>query len=93
MPPFDLSQLQAMWDGIFPAIFGPLAAFVDTIGASWYAALSPAGDGSSTLLAKFFRSTRRNARSVSASSTTPSRTKQDTRPSLLCDDDIQDREN
>jgi hypothetical protein len=31
MPPFDL---QAMWDGIFPAIFGPLAAVVDTLGAS-----------------------------------------------------------
>lgn len=34
MPPFDLTQLQEMWDGIFPAIFGPLAAFVDTLGAS-----------------------------------------------------------
>lgn len=34
MPQFDLTQLQSMWDGIFPAIFGPLAALVDTIGAS-----------------------------------------------------------
>lgn len=34
MPQFDLTQLQAMWDGIFPAIFGPLAALVDTLGAS-----------------------------------------------------------
>lgn len=34
MPVFDFTQMQAVWDGIFPAIFGPLAAFVDTIGAS-----------------------------------------------------------
>ncbi len=34
MPPFDPTQFQAMWDGIFPAIFGPLAALVDTLGAS-----------------------------------------------------------
>lgn len=34
MPVFDFSQVQAMWDGIFPAIFGPLAALVDTLGAS-----------------------------------------------------------
>lgn len=34
MPGFDLSQLQAMWDGIFPAIFGPLSGSVDTLGAS-----------------------------------------------------------
>lgn len=34
MPEFDLDQLQDVWDGIFPAIFGPLAAMVDTIGAS-----------------------------------------------------------
>lgn len=34
MPPFDLTQLQEMWDGIFPAIFGPLAALVDALGAS-----------------------------------------------------------
>ena len=34
MPFIDFAQLQAMWDGIFPAIFGPLAASVDTIGAS-----------------------------------------------------------
>lgn len=34
MPPFDFSQLQTMWDGIFPAIFGPLVASVDTLGAS-----------------------------------------------------------
>lgn len=34
MPMFDLSQLQAMWDGIFPAIFGPLASSVDAIGGS-----------------------------------------------------------
>ena len=43
MPPFDLSQLQAMWDGIFPAIFGPLAAVVDTIGASVQGPCSPDG--------------------------------------------------
>lgn len=34
MPPFDLNELQSMWDGIFPAIFGPLAALVDFLGAS-----------------------------------------------------------
>ena len=34
MPPFDLIQLQEMWDGIFPAVFGPLTALVDTLGAS-----------------------------------------------------------
>ncbi len=34
MPVFDFPQLQAAWDGIFPAIFGPLAASVDMIGAS-----------------------------------------------------------
>ena len=34
MPVFDFPQLQAPWDGIFPAIFGPLAASVDRIGAS-----------------------------------------------------------
>ena len=34
MPPFDLTRLQEVWDGIFPAIFGPLAAIVDTLGAS-----------------------------------------------------------
>lgn len=34
MPPFDLTQLQEMWDGIFPAVFGPLTALVDTLGAS-----------------------------------------------------------
>ncbi|QGW26210.1 hypothetical protein GJR88_04879 [Dietzia sp. DQ12-45-1b] len=34
MPMFDFSEMQAFWDGIFPAVFGPLAAFVDTIGAS-----------------------------------------------------------
>ena len=34
MPQFDLTQAQSLWDGIFPAIFGPLAAFVDTVGAS-----------------------------------------------------------
>ena len=34
MPVFDFSQLQAMWDGVFPAIFEPLAASVDTLGAS-----------------------------------------------------------
>ncbi|PTM89406.1 hypothetical protein C8N39_102249 [Dietzia psychralcaliphila] len=34
MPIFDFSQLQTFWDGIFPAVFGPLAGFVDTIGAS-----------------------------------------------------------
>jgi hypothetical protein len=34
MPQFDLPQLQSMWDGIFPAIFGPLAALVDAVGAS-----------------------------------------------------------
>lgn len=34
MPVFDLTRLQAMWDGVFPAVFGPLAASVDTLGAS-----------------------------------------------------------
>lgn len=34
MPEFDFDQLQALWDGIFPSIFGPLASSVDTIGAS-----------------------------------------------------------
>ncbi|MEH6382615.1 MAG: hypothetical protein V7768_13020, partial [Dietzia cercidiphylli] len=34
MPVIDFSQLQMFWDGIFPAIFGPLAGLVDTIGAS-----------------------------------------------------------
>lgn len=34
MPFFDFSQLQNLWDGIFPAVFAPLAAFVDTLGAS-----------------------------------------------------------
>ena len=24
MPQFDLTQAQSMWDGIFPAIFGPV---------------------------------------------------------------------
>jgi len=31
---FDLSQFQAVWDSIFPTVFGPLAASVDTLGAS-----------------------------------------------------------
>lgn len=30
----DLSNMQEMWDDLFPAIFGPLAALVDTLGAS-----------------------------------------------------------
>lgn len=34
MPVFDFAQMQAMWDGIFPAIFGSLAAAMDTVGAS-----------------------------------------------------------
>lgn len=34
MPAIDFSQFQAMWDGIFPTIFGPLVALVDTVGAS-----------------------------------------------------------
>lgn len=34
MPVFDFVQLQALWDGIFPAIFGPLTSFVETVGAS-----------------------------------------------------------
>lgn len=34
MPVIDFSQLQMFWDGIFPAIFGPLAGLVDMIGAS-----------------------------------------------------------
>lgn len=34
MPFFDFAQLQAFWDGIFPAVFGPLATSVDTLGAS-----------------------------------------------------------
>lgn len=34
MPNFDLAQMQEFWDGIFPTIFGPLVAFVDTVGAS-----------------------------------------------------------
>lgn len=34
MPFIDLAQLQSFWDGIFPAVFGPLTAFVDTLGAS-----------------------------------------------------------
>lgn len=34
MPILDFTAMQAFWDGIYPAVFGPLAAFVDTIGAS-----------------------------------------------------------
>lgn len=34
MPAFDFTQMQALWDGVFPAIFAPLAGFVDTLGAS-----------------------------------------------------------
>lgn len=30
----DLSDMQEFWDSIFPAIFAPLAALVDTLGAS-----------------------------------------------------------
>ncbi len=34
MPEFNMDQIQEMWDAIFPAIFGPLAGSVDTLGAS-----------------------------------------------------------
>lgn len=34
MPVFDFAQLQAMWDGIFPAIANLLAGSIDAIGGS-----------------------------------------------------------